>query len=629
MPHIMPIKDLRNTNEISDLCHSTNEPVFVTKNGQGDLAVMSMESYEKLNKDLDIAKADAKKSKDALASCLDSKKQPRTYDDTMFIDTFEHQYTWLNGFMRNVRRYSGRIAMQDPAAGKSWTYAELNKEANRLAHALRDDNVGKNDVVMTTLMNCPEFAFTYIGPRKIGAILNPANFKLSPGEMASLIDHNRPKIFIYSADVRKEAEKAVKMAKYPPLRAIMADNLQGAELPEGHIAYEDYVKGWSVEDPVMDFTPHIYDEVLRLCTSGTTSLPKNVPLNDINEVLSAHDVIMHYPLSPKDVCMNMTPWFHRGGCHCGGPGPSFYVGAGVIVCRNFVPMQCLRWTEEYGVTFLMGAPASLEMLSRSQLKHPVDLSHLKGLVTMGAPFEKAACMKYLEVLTPNIFNGYGTTETFWNSFLRPYDLPDNAGSVGGSCIDDEVRVVKVYEDHKAEPWETVPCDNETAGEVIIWSPAKSTYSYFDNPAEEEKKFYKGWMYTGDLGIWDEKLYVTINGRKDDMIVVAAENVYPTQVEEVLNGSDLVLDCMVTAVPDKVRGQSIAAYIIPRDDKVTAKELAQFCIESKMLSEYKCPRWYRMVDSLPMTATGKKMHYVLKQQAAKDMEEGLLTKAMTI
>ena len=70
---------------------------------------------------------------------------------------------------------------------------------------------------------------------------------------------------------------------------------------------------------------------------------------------------------------------------------------------------------------------------------------------MGAPLDKAACERFLKVLTPNILNGYGTTETFWNSFLRPYDLPEYAGSVGGSCIDDEVRVGKVYEDRKAEP----------------------------------------------------------------------------------------------------------------------------------------------------------------------------------
>lgn len=549
----------------------------------------------------------------------------RTYNDKMFIDTFEHSFTWLNGFMRNVRRYADRMALVDPATNRSWTYAELNKETNRLAHALRADGVGKNDVVMTTLMNCPVFAFTYIGPRKIGAILNPANYKLSAGEVALLIDHNRPKVYIYSAQEKEMAEKAVKMAKYPPARAVMADDLKGVQVPEGHISYEDYVKDQPDTDPEIDFRPHIYDEVLRLCTSGTTALPKSAPLNDINDLLSAHDVIMHYPMNCNDVTMNTTPWFHRGGCHCGGPGPTFYVGASIVIMRSFLPKQALQWTEKYGVTFLMGAPASLEMLSRTQEKTPVDLSKLRGLVTMGAPFEKAACMRYLSILTPNIFNGYGTTETFWNSFLRPYDLPEYAGTVGGSCIDDEVRVVKVYDDKKAEPDETIAQDNETVGEIIIWSPAKTTYSYYNNPEEEEKKFYKGWMYTGDLGFWDKNGYVTVNGRKDDMIVCSAENIYPTQVEEVLNSFEKVSDSMVTAAPDKVRGQAVVAYVVAKDPSLTVEELSDFCANSPMLSVYKRPRWYRIVDSLPLTATGKKMHFVMKKQAAEDLEKGLLVR----
>ena len=152
---------------------------------------------------------------------------------------------------------------------------------------------------------------------------------------------------------------------------------------------------------------------------------------------------------------------------------------------------------------------------------------------------------------------------------------------------------------------------------------KSTYSYYKNPEEQEKKFYKGWMYTNDIGVWDENLYVTINGRKDDMIISAGENVYPTQVEEAINEFDKVADCMVTAVPDKARGQAIAAYVVPADPSLTVREIFDFCLETPMLSAYKRPRWYKIVDSLPMTATGKKMHYALKQQAEKDLEAGEL------
>ena len=547
----------------------------------------------------------------------------RTYDDAMFRDTFEHEYTWLNGFLRNVARYGDRLALTDPLTDRRWTYQELEAATNQLANALANDGVGKNDVITTALMTTPEFAFTYIGPRKIGAILNPANFNLAPGEFALLIDHNKPKVVIYSSQVRDMVIRALEMVHHQPTRVVMADNLDGVDLPEGHILYDDYVEEQSVLRPEMKVRPHIYDEVLRLGTSGTTSLPKSVPLNDINDVLTAHDVIMQYPMNCHDVTMNMTPWFHRGGCHCGGPGPAFYVGACVVVFRKFSPRTALEWTERYGVTFLMGAPATLEMLARTQSNNPVDLSRLKGLVTMGAPFEKEACMKYLATLTPNIFNGYGTTETFWNSFLRPYDLPEFAGSVGGSCIDDEVRLVKVYEDHKAEPDELVAFDNGEVGEVIIWSPAKCTYSYFENPEDTELKFYKGWMYTGDVGVWRENRYITIYGRKDDMVITSAENIYPSQVEEIMNGFDEVNDCMVCGIPDETRGQVMVAYVIPSDDSVTIEDVAKRCKESPMLSAYKRPRYYRLVDSLPHTATGKKMHYLIRERAEGDKDSGLL------
>ena len=547
----------------------------------------------------------------------------RTYNDKMFIETFEHEYTWLNGFLRNVRRYGSKPALIDPIREKTWTYKELDEEVNMLANSLKADGVGKNDVVMSILNNCPEFCFTYIALRKVGGIVSLVNYKLSPGEMARLMEHNEPKVVIYLAEMREIVAEAAKMSSFNPVHLVMADNLENDELPEGHISYEEYVDGQSKEAPPVDFPHHIYDEVVRMCTSGTSALPKNVPLNDINEVLSAHDAIMHYPLNCTDICMNMTPLFHRGGSHSGGTCPTFFVGATLLLMRAFSPRVTLNYVEQYKITYLTGSPSSLEMMARIQEKDPVDLSSLRGLVTMGAPLDKAACERFLKVLTPNILNGYGTTETFWNSFLRPYDLPEYAGSVGGSCIDDEVRVVKVYEDRKAEPDDMVPMDNETVGEVILYCPGKSTYSYYKNPEEEEKKFYKGWMYTNDLGYWNENTYVTITGRKDDMIISAGENVYPTQVEEAINEFDKVCDCMVTSVPDEARGQAITAYIVPKDDSLTVREVFDFCLNTPMLSAYKRPRWYRIVDSLPMTATGKKMHYVLKQQAAEDLKAGLL------
>ena len=538
-----------------------------------------------------------------------------TYDVTMFRETFESRFTYLNGFLRNVSRFADRPAVFDPHSDRRWTYRELNCEVNRLAHALRADGVGKNDVVMFALLNSPEFVFFYLAAHKIGAIACPVNYRQGSGEIALVIDDSTPKVFVYDAEFGELSSRALEMCENRPAVELVVGADEDAVLPAGRRRYEDYVREQPETDPPIDFAPHIYDETTRLYTSGTTNRPKGVPINNINEVLSAHDVMMHFPLSPVDRTMNMTPWFHRGGIHSGGPCPTLYAGGEVVILRDFAPRTCLEYAEKYAISFLIGVPTIIAMLARTQERSPADLSALRGIVTMGAPFEKSACEKYMKLLTPNIFNGYGTTETFWNTFLRPFDLPDNAGSAGRSCTDDEVRLVALRPNgERSEPDATVPRDSETPGEIIISSPAKSAFCYFNNEEMTEKKFYKGWLYTGDVGTWDENEFVTVSGRRDDMIVSAGENIYPAQIEAVLNEHPKVAESAVIGIPDKLRGEVVAAYVVAKDPSLTVEELKEHCTHSPMLSSYKWPRAYHIVDELPHTATGKLMHYKLRSYA---------------
>jgi acyl-CoA synthetase (AMP-forming)/AMP-acid ligase II len=145
----------------------------------------------------------------------------------------------------------------------------------------------------------------------------------------------------------------------------------------------------------------------------------------------------------------------------------------------------------------------------------------------------------------------------------------------------------------------------------------------NNSEEDERKYYKGFLYTGDLATWDENSFVTILGRKDDMIISSGENIYPTQIEEVLNTCPKVKDCMVTAVPDKMRGQLVTAYVVKADDSLTAEELDQFMKDSPLIANFKRPRYYRFVEQLPYNATGKKLHVKMKEIAAEDLKNGLL------
>lgn len=544
------------------------------------------------------------------------------YDAGQFRGFFEHGFTYVGGFMRNVRRYPNKLALYCTSHNNGWTYAQLNQEVNRLANALKSSGIGKGDVVTYQLMNCAEFAFIYLACQKLGAINSPINFRLSPGETAFILEDSKPKAYFFDVKIADTAKQALEMARHKPEVVIMAAPGEEAKAP--FTTYDEYVKDAPTGEPEKP-PVSIYDEVTRFYTSGTTGMPKGVPLNNINEIMTAHDVIMHLGLKPSDRVMNLSPWFHRGGLHIFGPNPPLYVGAESIAMRVFSPKTALEYIEKLGVTFVTGVPSMYKAMLEEQASNPRDLSTLRGLLSMGAPLERELCIQLQNTFTPNIYNGYGTSETFWNTLLMPEDLPEKAGTAGRACIDDEVRVVKVYDDRLAEPDELVAKNNSDVGEVIVMTP-KSSLSYINRPEELKKKVYKGWFYTGDLATWDEEGYITIVSRKDDMVIVAGENIYPIQIEEVINQHDKVEDCAVVGIPDKRTGQALAAYIVKRDPSLTIKELRQFLRNHPMISPYKVPKYFAFVDALPMTATGKKQHYVLRDKAQKDLEEGTLKRA---
>ncbi len=183
-------------------------------------------------------------------------------------------------------------------------------------------------------------------------------------------------------------------------------------------------------------------------------------------------------------------------------------------------------------------------------------------------------------------------------------------------------MVRVYEDRVAGPDDLAAQDGQEIGEVIVRS-VKSGYAYVNNDQEQAARFRGGWLYIGDLATWDADGYITIVGRKDDMIISGGENVHPAQVEAVLNEHPRVRDSVVVGVPDERWGELVVAYVIREDSSLDAAALEAHTRDHPMLAGYKRPRAYRFVEEIPLTATGKKLHYRIREQARADAAAGLL------
>jgi acyl-CoA synthetase (AMP-forming)/AMP-acid ligase II len=544
-----------------------------------------------------------------------------SYNARAYREYFENDFTYLNGFRRNTGRYAHRVAIADPDTGQQWTYKQLGERVDRIATGLADAGVRSGDVVAYQLFNGIAFAELYLATQAVGAVGSPVNFRLAGGETAFVLDTSTPKVFVYDTELTANVLGALEHSAHTPDVVIAVGDGEPLSVPGATVIRYRDLPADRVALPPLHRT--VWDETTRLYTSGTTGMPKGVPLNSMIEILSAHDVIMHFPLGPEDKTLNMTPWFHRGGLYSGGPNPTFYIGGQVVPLRTFDPDRVLDLVEKLGLTFLIGAPTNLAMLATAQEQRPRDLSTLRGIVTMGAPLEREAALRYQEVLNPRIFNGYGSTEGFWNTFLRPADLPDHAGTAGRACTDDDVRVVHLYPDRLADPDDVVARDGEDVGEVIVRSP-KCSNAYFDSPDQEKAKFRNGWLHIGDLATWDAGEFVTIVGRKDDMLVSGGENVHPVQVEEALNQHPGVQDSLVVGVPDDRWGRIVVAYIVASDPGLSVDTLDEHCRAHHLLSSFKRPRAYRFVESLPVSATGKKLHYKATTAAAAEFTDGRFT-----
>ena len=246
---------------------------------------------------------------------------------------------------------------------------------------------------------------------------------------------------------------------------------------------------------------------------------------------------------------------------------------------------------------------------------------------MGAPLDREACLRYQELLTPRIFNGYGTTEAFWNTFLRPGDLPEHAGSAGRACTDDDVAVVgstrtaaPIADDHAAK-------DGSEIGEVVVRS-VKSGYAYVNQPEEQAAALPRRLAVhrrPRDMGRGRVRDDRRPQGRHDHLR-------RRERAPDPGRGGPLRAPgrgrLRRGRGPDERWGELVVAYVVAPTRPLDAAALEAHCHGHPMLAAFKRPRAYRFVDALPMTATGKKLHYQVREMAAGDAADGLLVSTVS-
>jgi acyl-CoA synthetase (AMP-forming)/AMP-acid ligase II len=487
----------------------------------------------------------------------------------------------------NAIQVGGKPAISDRYGTITWR--RLDTVANRTGRALAAAGMKPGDRVAMLLRNGREFAQVLLAAQKHGFIACPLNTWARPKELSASLDNVSPRIVVYDAAHGEQLRESLHS------QATLISTGMGEPLA-GSIPFEEFVSS-AGSAPPFPFVRDRGSARIIIHTSGTTGLPRGARRDAAAIGLGAlANLVGVVPYRRSDAVFCPAPMFHSFGLVTFTLATA--LGATLILPDAFDPEESLALIEKHRATAASFVPVMIRRILDlgEEVRSRYDLSSLRIVLASGAAMSPALRAAAAEIFGHVLYDLYGSTEAGWVTIATPDDMRLHPTTAGKPVPGVEVAAL----DADGSP---MPAGED--GELYV----RSGVLFDGYTSGESRRSHGGFVSIGDVGHFDTEGFLYVEGRSDDMVVVGAENVYPIEVEEVIESIEGIVEVAVLGVPDEEFGQVLSAFVVGTVDGDTVR--ARCAAE---LASYKVPRRIEVLDELPRTGTGK----VLKRELLAHM-----------
>jgi acyl-CoA synthetase (AMP-forming)/AMP-acid ligase II len=503
----------------------------------------------------------------------------------------------------SARRHPARIAVICGAA--RMTYGALDAAANRFANAVLAAGIGRGDRVAIMSRNAPEYLVASYGTARTGAVLVNLMPAYAPAELAVILARTAPRLIVVEAASEEKLAGALAGLATPPRVVVI-----GAPRNDGAVAFGRFIAGSPDAHPVVALADD--EPVAMTFTGGTTGLPKGAVVSHRARFTSAWITALEHGITGGEVIGVLTPLYHAMGLLIW-LNAAVLVGATMVILPGWDPDALCDQTARHGIGNVIMVPVQLAQLLSDGHFSPDSLASLRTVGCGGATTPVELVHEIAEKMPwARFIDHYGQSETGPLAVFKPWHPRDKAGTVGQPAIG--VELALMGEDG-------VPVPQGAVGEIAVRGPFLMD-GYFNDP-EETAAFFRtgdGWGWTGDLASMDADGFLTLVGRSKDMIVSGGVNIYPREVEMVLERHEAVADCTVFGIPDPRWGEALAALVV-RNGAADIGEAALIAFCEENLARFKRPKLVRFVDAIPRTPSGKVQKPRLREALLRELAAG--------